>query len=86
MESLFILLPDRCQYVLELLGQGLTKRDISRRTRLKYSTVTRYVYDIKDYFDVPTVRVAVERARRWGFLGPAGSPVGSGLLYRIGAG
>lgn len=79
--SPFVLLPDRCQRVLELLGQGMTLQQIATRCRLKYDTVNRYAYEIRDYFDVTSTRAAVMRARRWGFIGPMGSPVGSGPLF-----
>src|SRR5688572_23679305 len=79
--SPFILLPDHHQQVLELLAQGFTPKQVASRRGLKYETVIRYQYEIRDYFDVNSNRQAVKRARAWGFVGPAGSPVGSGPLF-----
>lgn len=79
--SLFIFLTSRQQQVLELSAQGLTPKQIANKFRVKYETVIRYLYEIRDYFDARSNREAVIRARAWGFVGPVGSPVGSGPLF-----
>lgn len=79
--SLFIFLTDRQQQVLELLAQGFSPKQIARKVFLEYDTVLKHLRAIREYFDVNTNRAAVMRARRWGFVGPIGSPVGSGPLF-----
>ena len=83
METLFIFLTGRQQEVLELLGQGLSQRQIARKLWVQYDTVHSHCKKVRDYFDARSNREAVfrARARAWGFIGPIGSPVGSGPLF-----
>lgn len=78
-----ILLPPRQQEVLELLNQGMVEQQIARRLWLSYHTIRTNTRMLREYFDVHSTGEVVERARAWGFVGPADWPVGSGLLLAV---
>jgi DNA-binding NarL/FixJ family response regulator len=78
-----ILLTERQQQVLELLNQGFGQPQIAGKLWLAYDTVRSHTSKIRDYFDAHSNREAVKRARAWGFVGPEGSPVGSGEIWRV---
>lgn len=81
MECPFILLTERRQQVLELLAQNMEMKQIARKMYLSYDTVVSHARAVRNYFDATTNQAAVARARAWGFVGPEGSPVGSGPLF-----
>jgi DNA-binding CsgD family transcriptional regulator len=82
-EPVLIFLTPRQQEVLELLNQGLDQPQIARRLWLSYDTVRSHTAKVRDYFDARSNREAVRRARAWGFVGPEGSPVGTGALWAV---
>lgn len=83
LESVFELPSERQMEILELLAQGYGQPQIAAKLWLAYNTVRTHTRKLRDYFDAHSNRELVWRARAWGFVGPEGSPAGSGPLLAV---
>ncbi len=65
-------LTEREREILELLAEGLLKKEIATRLGIGYSTVDTHVSHIYAKLHVPNAPAAVSEAYRRGILGPSG--------------
>lgn len=67
-------LSERELEIIQLLAEGLVKKEIATRLQIGYSTVDTHVAHIYDKLNVSNAPSAVNRAHRLGLLPPEGSP------------
>lgn len=73
-ESSPAILTDRERDILELLAEGLVKKEISKRLRIGYATVDTHVTHIYAKLHVANAPAAVSRAYQQGLLSPHFGP------------
>ena len=56
--------------VLELIGQGLAKKEIASELKISVTTVAYHVQHIYEKLEVPNAPAAVDRAHRLGLFKP----------------